>query len=393
MFRVTGECGVARCGLLGTSGGSIPTPAMLISASHGDTHTLTPDSMERLGPVGLMINPIDFIDCPRLEAVVQNSSDVRKFWALSSPCVVSIPRDPTAFEYGVKPSSDQGAHVMAHTGGKLMLNSVFLSINEALRPDILMSLCDDIPANSSKRRIALSVKRTFKWLDDCLEHAKTKDMNSKVWGSITGASSVEQRERSAKQAASREVDGFVLCGFGTGEAFEERPSLWKTIMDELPPEKPRAIVGMGNPDEILAAVGAGIDFFDGAYVINTSRAGYALTFPLDFEDSAAWSSLNAELELGEDDTKINMLSLKHRLDSSPVLKGCECYCCQRHSRAYIHHLIQTHEMLGSVLLHMHNTHHMLKFFESVRSSIHNGVFSEHVEKLASRRANFLAKRS
>lgn len=137
--------------------------------------------------------------------------------------------------------------------------------------------------------------------------------------------------------------------------------------------------------QVLDAVGCGIDILDSAYAVIATEAGYALTFPIPSQPSLQQEDPSAskpDLMLGTDDTKMNLWAAAYRRDSNPLLKGCECFTCRNHSRAYVHHLLMSHEMLAHVLLEMHNTHHMICFMRAVQNAIQHGQLADFQRKLA-----------
>lgn len=158
------------------------------------------------------------------------------------------------------------------------------------------------------------------------------------------------------------------------------------------------------------AVSQGVDLFDCTYPLQATANGYALSFPLSPEAAAqqqaaappqapqeqpaasnpfgaAGPAADAvEVDAGADDSKINLWAVRHRLDKGPLVAGCSCFTCQNHSRAYIHHLLHTHEMLAGVLLEMHNTHWWLAFFAAIRGAIQQGRLKEYVEWFTGRRS-------
>jgi queuine tRNA-ribosyltransferase subunit QTRTD1 len=169
-----------------------------------------------------------------------------------------------------------------------------------------------------------------------------------------------------------------------------------------------------TPEDILMAVSQGVDLLDCSYPLQATANGYALSFPLTHGSaqqqqaaaaaapppppSAAAAAVSAsnpfgtaqdagavDADAGADDTKVNLWAVRHRLDGGPLVHGCSCFTCQNHSRAYVHHLLHTHEMLASVLLEMHNTHWWLGFFAAMREAIQQGRLQQYVEWFNARR--------
>nr|AFK41717.1 unknown [Lotus japonicus] len=131
------------------------------------------------------------------------------------------------------------------------------------------------------------------------------------------------------------------------------------------------ICGLGLPEEILQGVAAGIDLFDSTYIYSLTLGGFALTFSLDKNGNQDHFHLS---QIGSDLTKINLRATAYRKDMSPILGNCSCYTCQNHTKVYINHLFNVHEMLAQILVEIHNTHHYLKFFHAIREAIRDGRF-------------------
>jgi queuine tRNA-ribosyltransferase subunit QTRTD1 len=173
-----------------------------------------------------------------------------------------------------------------------------------------------------------------------------------------------------------------------------------------------AVPAQDTPEDILMAASQGVDLFDCSYPLQATANGYALSFPLSPEsqqqqqqqvpaaaaaDAAVLEASNpfgaagpgadaVAVDAGADDSKLNLWALSYRLDKGPLVRGCSCFTCQNHSRAYIHHLLHTHEMLAGVLLEVHNTHWWLAFFAAIRASIAQGRLQQYSGWFSSRRS-------
>ncbi|XP_020246568.1 queuine tRNA-ribosyltransferase accessory subunit 2-like isoform X3 [Asparagus officinalis] len=240
----------------------------------------------------------------------------------------------------------------------------------SLKPNLWASLADEVPAWVSEKRNKASVDRTIRWLDDCLSLDEAG--GTSILGSIVGGSNIEERKRCAIEAAMRNVSGFWIGGFGQGESMEERPALLNIVTDSLPKEKLRYVSGLALPEEVLQGVAAGIDLFDSTYIYHLTLGGFALIFPLDILENNSANQQHSDI--GSDCTKINLRATIYRKDTSPIVDNCTCFTCKNHTRAYINHLLNVHEMLAQILLEIHNTRHYMGFFQSIREAIKCGKF-------------------
>lgn len=232
------------------------------------------------------------------------------------------------------------------------------------KPDICVPLSDLIPSNESLKRARKSVDRSLVMLDQHLQGLRGSGIP--VFGVLQGSQFPEERARSAQETAKREVSGFTIEGFGCGEAEEEFEPLLKSSLEPLPAHKPRVLHGLCSPIQILKAYEMGVDLFDGAYPLVISELGQALTF--DFSAAERTPELASTY-------LINVWDPLFSRDKAPLVPGCGCYACKNHTRAYIHHLLNTRELLASVLLMCHNLYHFWKFFEQLRGSVKAGTFA------------------
>ncbi|XP_019619109.1 PREDICTED: queuine tRNA-ribosyltransferase accessory subunit 2-like [Branchiostoma belcheri] len=291
------------------------------------------------------------------------------------------------------------------SGGRIKLEVAdFMAIQKAFCPDWYQCLCDGdtTSPDTSNKRLRKSVDRTLNFLDECLEiHQKSQELKgSEILGVIEGGDLLEERLRSARETCKRPVAGFVLDGFQSfAMERETRKNLLKAVLEVLPEDKPRIIHAASRPDEVLEAVECGVDLFDSSFPFQVTERGCALVFPFSkraasdvsdetmihsLDDSSQETTENQQTRGLNEDTlpQRTMFEIdlndreKYAWDFRPVLPGCSCYCCQNHSRAYIHHLLQTGELLARVLLMMHNFHHYFGFFTAIRESLQQGTFQE-----------------
>lgn len=366
----------ARIGSLDLGGVEVDTPCLLLATRKGLPHFITPDLLHSVHPNAraMQISPLHFWECP-LPSTVAAIGGVHAMLSMPEYGFIAIPRDSIMCIPDAERSNKFGASFETPFGHRLVKPVQYMESICALKPNLWSSLPDEVPSWVSDKRNRISVDRTTRWLDDCLAMQPTGSKSA--LGAVVGGTSLEQRERSASEVASRNVAGFWLAGFGLGESIDDRPALLDAIMRILPEDKPRHISGLGLPEEVLQGVAAGIDVFGSTYPYLLTMGGYAMTFPLNMEDKLFVSKASyVELSnMGADSAKINLRATIYRNDASPIMQSCSCYTCQKHTKAYINHLLNTHEMLAQTLLEIHNTHHYLRFFEAVRHAINVNNFN------------------
>ncbi|XP_066097452.1 queuine tRNA-ribosyltransferase accessory subunit 2 isoform X1 [Saccopteryx bilineata] len=280
-------------------------------------------------------------------------------------------------------------------GGRVeMTASKFMAIQEALQPDWFQCLSDgevSCAEATSIKRARKSVDRSLLFLDHCLRLQEESEVlqKSTIIGVIEGGDVMEERLRSARETAKRPVGGFLLDGFqGNPATLETRLDVLSSVTTELPEDKPRLICGVSRPDEVLQCIERGVDLFESFFPYQVTERGCALTFSFDFQpnpeetllkqngtqeetkyvdqtEKIKTTSCNQEMTSFE----INLKEKKYQEDFGPLVRGCSCYCCKNHTRAYVHHLLVTSELLAGVLLMIHNFEHYFGFFHSIREAL------------------------
>jgi len=255
----------------------------------------------------------------------------------------------------------------------------------SLKPDSFLGLCDgDTLPGCSNKRVSKSVSKSLSFLETCIGQRDLTPslLKTPIIGAIEGGLDVKARAKSVKEVTSMNVDAFLLDGFhNNGPAtenikFESFSPVLQDVMAQLPANKPKCYFGISNPALVLKMVKAGVDIFDCSYPYAVTERDSALVFLNKF----------CPLEPSEDDSfptgdmEMNMADTKHRMLMTPLVASCDCYACRNFTRSYIHHLVSVKEMLGKVLLQIHNLHHYYTFFKSLQNAIKDEKVEE-IEKL------------
>ncbi|XP_059649530.1 uncharacterized protein LOC132295322 isoform X2 [Cornus florida] len=364
----------------------VETPALLLSARKGLPAFISPDLLPSLPSPDshlLQTSPLHFMEGLSSKTIA-NIGGLHKMVGLQEYGFAAVLRDSVVCLPEFNSTNKTGASFETPCGRVLIKPVEFMGMISSMKPNLWASLADEVPAWVSEKRNKTSVDRTVRWLDDCISLNMT---GGDVFGAIVGGSSMEERRRCAQEVVRRNVSGYWIGGFGLGESMDERTALLNAVTDNLTDEKPRQVSGLGLPEEVLQGVAAGIDLFDSTYIYHLTLGGFALTFPLcKIEGRASYSQLS---DIGSDHTKINLKATIYRKDTSPILDSCGCHTCQNHTKAYINHLLNVHEMLAQTLLEIHNTHHYLGFFRAIRGAIHKGKFEEFRQKFIESRCDHL----
>jgi len=291
-------------------------------------------------------------------------------------------RDPMFF--GVNAQSRGGAGLLCDTpfGQKMMTPEEYSRLWSG-DAHVACALADEHAGWENEKKSKTAAIRTCEWLDVCVRESKANDVP--LWGVVLGGSSHEVREECSKNVAERDDDltGYVIGGFYAGEAPHERGGLINAALVHVPQQKPRYLPGPATVEEIVDFIERGIDIFDATWASETASRGRAFVFPIRKEDLASdvedeWVQPSA----GTDAYSINLWSTSYKKDFSPFIdktaraEACACPACSEHTRAYVHHLLQAHEMTSQVLLEAHNLYHLASFFAEARRALRCGEWSE-----------------
>eukprot|EP00899_Mesostigma_viride_P008366 jgi/Mesvir1/17530/Mv08782-RA.1 len=399
MFALRSTCKAARTGTLTFPYGEIATPALLQYTRRGSPVHLTPDIVNGIGTpsernAGLQINVGHFLESPGADVLEGHGGGIRGFLGIDDGVLVlAAARDTVSPDTGVHPGSAGGVYYTTSAGRRLVSPSDYMRTVQALQPDLFCPLVEEGDAVTTTKRLTVSLERNIKYLDECLQWQQPttpgapRVPNRAMLAVIVGGASPELRKKCAAEMAKRDVGGFSLGGFGLGESPEQRRELIKACVAVIPPDKVRHVAGMGMPEEVLMGVQEGLDLFESSYPHSMTVNGFAITFEVDMDAGAhvaTGGSASREEEV-ERSSRVNLRCLTHRKSRAPILKGCSCYTCKNHTRAYLHHLLNCHEMTAEVLLEIHNHHHYLQFFHAIRKAIAEQRFEEYADWFIRRR--------
>ncbi|RDD43396.1 Queuine tRNA-ribosyltransferase subunit QTRTD1-like protein [Trichoplax sp. H2] len=390
VIDLAGSC--CRLGALQFGSKVVETPGCLIYNRSGVVPHLTPDILETLDNVPpIMHTPLaSIIEEPGLIKLRGYGKGLASFIGYKDNSVYISASDyqgEAMYQY----NENKSISVWTKTGRTKVTPDDYSKFVEVCRPSWYQSLCDTVPANASIKRTRKSVDRTLEFLDQCLKYREKHDSlkTSELWAAVEGGGLVDERQRSAKESATRPVFGFTLEGFGSDQMNVETIfELLPLTTQNLPVEKPRLIHAIGSPTNIIKAIESGVDLFDAYYPYNLTENNLAMVLPLKAINSLSRSSKLTEVEEenGNDSSNdqdrtatfslLNLREDRYNEDFSPLVSGCKCFVCSNHTRAYIHHLIINNEMLGGVLLMTHNLFQYIEFFRCIRTSLKNNKWKE-----------------
>ena len=355
------------------------TPLALLLTRAGAVPHLTRDTLGlvELADCSPVLLPYSYLppNIATLRALESSQTSFVEFLGLQPRSVVVTVQDPgeeTRSGY----HNNNSVSVWWRDNRELTTAEKYLRTTELVRPQALVALCDgDTPPGCSNKRISKSVAKTVQFLDSCQEMMEFSPSlaSSSLIAAVEGGLDMKARTKSAKELRARNVDGYLLDGFHSNGAssanikFEDIETVLRETVSLLPPEKTKFYFGVTPPALLFKLVREGIDVFDTSYPLMVTERDAALVFPntLARPVSPAESSLQAECEVEE----IQLADSSHRTSFTPLVLSCSCYTCRTFTRAYLHHLVSVREMLGKVLLQIHNLHHYLLLFQSLQEAI------------------------
>src|SRR6266581_2992769 len=343
----------ARRGTLTTPHGVIETPIFMPVGTHAAVKAMTPVQVEECGAQIILANTYHLHLRPG-EGLVEKAGGLHKFMAWNGPILT----DSGGFQVFSLPNkriTDEGAFFKHEiTGEEVFLDPAkAIAIQEALGADIIMAFDECIPYPCDKQYAAQSTRKTLRWAEQCKKAQTRKDQA--LFGIVQGSVFPDLREMCAKEMVAMDFPGYAIGGVSVGEGLELLKKVVAMTAPFLPEDKPRYLMGVGLPEDILESVERGMDMFD--CVIPTRYARSATLFT--------------------NRGRIRLTNKNYRRDFYPIDPNCDCYACQNFSRAYLHHLFNANEVLSAVLASIHNVHFYMRMMADIRQAIEDDRFADY----------------
>ena len=365
MFKVLKTEGKARRGEFITPHGAIQTPVFMnvgtAAAIKGGVSSLDLQGLkcqvELCNTYHLHLRPGD--------EVVAQMGGLHKFMNWDKPILTDSGGFQVFSLSSIRKIKEEGVYFSSHIDGRkiFMGPEESMKIQSNLASTIAMAFDECADSKSDKKYMAESVARTERWLVRCKDELSKLNKTSinreqMLFGINQGAIYDDLRIENMKKIAKLDLPGYAIGGLAVGETAEEMYHVLDVTLPHAPENKPRYLMGVGTPVNIIEAVARGIDFFDCVMPSRNARHGHLFT----------WGGI------------INIINQKYMTDSLPIDPECDCPVCRNHSRAYIRHLLKAGEMLGMRLAVMHNLYFYNTLTEKIREAIENGQFQAFREK-------------
>jgi queuine tRNA-ribosyltransferase len=342
----------ARRGRLTTRRGVIETPVFMPVGTQGTVKGMLPEQLHDAGAQIVLANTYHLYLRPGHE-LVRELGGLHRFMNWGGP-ILTDSGGFQVFSLGdLRKIDENGAKFQSHLDGSahLLTPENSIAIQEALGSDIMMVFDECIPHPASREYVATSTDRSMRWAARS-KQART-DETAALFGIVQGGMEQDLRQQSAEQLLDIGFDGYALGGLSVGESAEVMYEVMDWTLPHLPSDKPRYVMGVGTPENLVEAVSRGVDMFDCVMPTRNARNGVLFT------------------SFG----KISIKQARFLADQRPVDEACGCYTCRNYSRAYLRHLYQSNEILASVLNTTHNLYYYLHLMRQMRDAIEAGRFS------------------
>lgn len=352
-FQLLKEQGKARRGRLMTAHGPIETPVFMAVGTKATVKAMTPEELKECGTQVVLGNTYHLHLRPG-EKVIKNQGGLHKFMNWHGPILTDSGGFQVFSLSGLRQMSEKGVEFRSHLdGGKYFISpEKSMEIQMDLGSDIIMAFDECLQYPATEEQIQSSMDLTYRWLLRSKEAMTRKE--SLLFGIIQGGLSLQHRLRSLEQITSVDLPGYALGGFSVGEPIHLMHELLPHVAPQMPKNKPRYLMGVGTPLDLIIAIDSGIDMFDCVMPTRVARNGTIFT----------WQG------------KVSIKRNEYKEDSSPLDPECDCYTCSNYSKAYLRHLFLSGEILGSRLNTIHNIYFYMKLMERARQAIQSESWDE-----------------
>ena len=365
-FEVLATAGAARRGRLSLAHGVVETPVFMPVGTYGTVKAMSPAELEALGAQIVLGNTFHLWLRPGLEVMAAHGG-LHRFMGWQRP-ILTDSGGFQVFSLGnLRKVQEEGVTFASPVNGdRLFLTpEISMEIQHTLGSDVVMVFDECTPYPASQDEVAQSMQLSLRWARrsrerfDALAHeaAGSPRAAQALFGIVQGGMHDDLRDESLAGLLDIGFDGYAIGGLSVGEPKEDMLRVLARTAPRLPPDRPRYLMGVGTPEDLVAGVLAGIDMFDCVLPTRNARNGWLFT------------------RFGD----VKIRNARHRLDTGPLDPTCTCYTCTHFSRAYLHHLQRVNEILGARLATVHNLHYYLDLMAGLRAAIEETRLAAHVE--------------
>lgn len=355
-FSVTAQDGEARTGVMRFPRGDVPTPAFMPVGTYGSVKGLNPQQVADTGAAIMLGNTFHLMLRPGTD-IINLHGDLHDFIGWSRPMLTDS-GGFQVFSLGeLRKISERGVEFRSPVdGSKIFLGpESAIEVQHKLGADIIMAFDECTPYPATDEQARESMQLSMRWAERCRDaHG---DHDAALFGIVQGSMSTELRDESLQQLLKLDFPGYALGGLSVGEPKQEMRSIVEHCGPRLPNDRPRYLMGVGTPSDIVHAVVNGIDMFDCVMPTRNARNAHLFT----------------------SQGLLRLRNARYRDDTSPLDPECDCYTCRHFSRAYLYHLDKCKEILGAQLNSIHNLHFYQSLMSGLRAAIEQGRLSAFVD--------------
>tara|TARA_B100000282_G_scaffold91720_1_gene64414 strand:+ start:43 stop:1170 length:1128 start_codon:yes stop_codon:yes gene_type:complete len=353
-FSVDCKDGFARCGSLLTRHGKIDTPTFMPVGTAATVKAMMPASVKETGAQILLGNTYHLMLRPGASRI-KDLGGLQKFMGWDGPILTDSGGYQVMSLSQLRKLDEDGVTFRSHIDGSYhkLTPEKSIEIQQDLGSNITMAFDECTPFPVSEEEAERSMLLSMRWAERSKQSFNDRD-GFGLFGIVQGSIFESLRIQSAEKLKRIGFDGYAVGGLAVGEGHETMINVLKMTVPCLPEDKPRYLMGVGKPRDLLAAVQNGVDMFDCVLPTRSGRTGQAFT------------------RRGE----VNLRNARHASDPRPLDAECNCPACQQFSRAYLHHLVKSGEILGAMLLTWHNLRYYQHLMRGLREAIKNGLLAE-----------------
>ena len=351
MFTIIKQLNQARTGVLEINDRKAETPFFMPVATKAVGRFVTSEEYESSNTKAIIANAFFLSLSPSLE-MFEKTNGIHNFMNYNGIIFNDCGGFQMLRENLLKETTANGILLKNPMGKDVFMRpEKIMHISSIIKPDVMMALDCVLPFGKTKEEYQEALIKSHKWSKECLKY-KTKD--TLLFGITQGGTFKELREESAKAINEMNFDGHAIGGLGIGEPSEKMFEMIEASVPFLNNNKPRYLMGVGKPDQILECISRGVDIFDSIYPQKNARHGMLFTF-------------NGILDLGKSN---------YKFDFTPIEKDCQCLTCKKYTKAYLRYLLKKDDAVGKRYLTIHNIYFMQEFMKKIRESIKENTFEE-----------------
>ena len=359
----------ARRGTVHLNHGDVQTPAFMPVGTYGTVKGMLPRDIEAIGADIILGNTFHLWLRPGTD-IIDKFGGLHKFMHWDKP-ILTDSGGFQVFSLGaMRKITEEGVTFKSPIdGAKVFLSpEKSMQIQYSLNSDIVMQFDECTPYPATHDEAKKSLELSLRWGQRCVDEHKTLGSTNALFGIIQGSMYADLRKQSLEGLLEIGFDGYAIGGLSVGEPKEEMIDVLDYIADDMPADKPRYLMGVGKPEDLVEGVRRGVDMFDCVMPTRNARNGhYFVTGDAD----------NAGV--------VRIRNSQYRTDEGPLDPECDCYTCQNFSRAYLSHLNKCKEMLGAQLATIHNLRYYQRLMQNIRDAIEQDKFDEFVNEFYSKR--------